>query len=624
MAFSLVVTLPLTRERDKGITMNNIGAYIEEVAKTYWGEPTLRRGHTLRWGNNGSREVDLRKGTWFDFEANEGGGVIDLVKQNEGVSPLYTIPDILEKKFGIQKRMQESIKPARFMSACYDYVDENGEVKYQVQRFEPKTFRQRRPDEKGDWVYNMQGVEALPYRLPDIMAKPNMPIFIVEGEKAADKLAKIGLLATSNHGGAKNWKAELNRHFKGRRIVILPDNDEAGSAHADLVVSELFGVADMIKRLELPGLPLKGDVVDWLEAGNGLEALLAAVKDTPVIESAPELKAVEAAPEADSDLFEFVGAEYLRNMPPINWAIGEGDAGIITAHGLTVLYGAPGAGKSFIALDMALSIANGVAWQGMPVKAGKVLYIAGEGVGGLGKRLKAWEMHNKVKDKGNLYILPIAVNFREGNEVEKLMRSIDKAGDGWSCVFVDTVARSLVGADENSATELGLWVAAADSVKTHCRCALVGVHHSGKDSSRGMRGSSALLGAVDSSLVVTKDDGFVTMKCEKQKDAEPADDHVFEMVEVALMDGASIVLKKADEAAPKPRRKTDENEQLAIEALQNLLIDQGVKAVTNKSWADAHRLKCPDLDRRRASDARHALVRKRIVASDNGKVWIIN
>ena len=604
--------------------MNNIGAYIEEVAKTYWGEPTLRRGHTLRWGNNGSREVDLRKGTWFDFEANEGGGVIDLVKQNEGVSPLYTIPDILEKKFGIQKRMQESIKPARFMSACYDYVDENGEVKYQVQRFEPKTFRQRRPDEKGDWVYNMQGVEALPYRLPDIMAKPNMPIFIVEGEKAADKLAKIGLLATSNHGGAKNWKAELNRHFKGRRIVILPDNDEAGSAHADLVVSELFGVADMIKRLELPGLPLKGDVVDWLEAGNGLEALLAAVKDTPVIESAPELKAVEAAPEADSDLFEFVGAEYLRNMPPINWAIGEGDAGIITAHGLTVLYGAPGAGKSFIALDMALSIANGVAWQGMPVKAGKVLYIAGEGVGGLGKRLKAWEMHNKVKDKGNLYILPIAVNFREGNEVEKLMRSIDKAGDGWSCVFVDTVARSLVGADENSATELGLWVAAADSVKTHCRCALVGVHHSGKDSSRGMRGSSALLGAVDSSLVVTKDDGFVTMKCEKQKDAEPADDHVFEMVEVALMDGASIVLKKADEAAPKPRRKTDENEQLAIEALQNLLIDQGVKAVTNKSWADAHRLKCPDLDRRRASDARHALVRKRIVASDNGKVWIIN
>lgn len=604
--------------------MNNIGAYIEEVAKTYWGEPTIRRGHTLRWGNNGSREVDLRKGTWFDFEANEGGGVIDLVKQNEGVSPLYTIPDILEKKFGIQKRVQESIKPARFMSACYDYVDEHGEVRYQVQRFEPKTFRQRRPDEKGDWVYNMQGVEALPYRLPDIIAKPEMPIFIVEGEKAADKLAKMGLVATTNHGGAKNWKSELGRHFKGRRVVILPDNDEAGSAHADLVVSELFGIADMIKRVDLPDLPLKGDVVDWINAGNGKDALLAIIKAAPVLESAPEVKPATDEPEADSDLFEFVGAEYLRNMPPINWAIGEGDAGIITAHGLTVLYGAPGAGKSFIALDMALSIANGVSWQGMPVKAGKVLYIAGEGVGGLGKRLKAWEAHNKVKDKGNLYILPIAVNFREQNEVEKLMRSIDKAGDGWSCVFVDTVARSLVGADENSATELGLWVAAADSVKTHCRCALVGVHHSGKDSSRGMRGSSALLGAVDTSLVVTKDEGFVTMRCEKQKDAEPADEHVFEMVEIALMDGASIVLKKADAAAPKPRKKTDENEQLALEALQNLLIDQGVKAVTNKAWADAHRLKCPDLDRRRASDARHALVRKRIVASDVGKVWIIN
>jgi putative DNA primase/helicase len=322
--------------------MNNIGAYIEEVAKTYWGEPTIRRGHTLRWGNNGSREVDLRKGTWFDFEANEGGGVIDLVKQNEGVSPLYTIPDILEKKFGIQKRVQESIKPARFMSACYDYVDENGEVKYQVQRFEPKTFRQRRPDEKGDWVYNMQGVEALPYRLPDIIAKPEMPIFVVEGEKAADKLAKMGLVATTNHGGAKNWKSELSRHFKGRRVVILPDNDEAGSAHADLVVSELFGVADMIKRVDLPDLPPKGDIVDWINAGNGLDAFMAIVKAAPVLESAPEAKPALAESEADSDLFDFVGAEYLRNMPPINWAIGEGDAGIITAHGLTVLYGAPG------------------------------------------------------------------------------------------------------------------------------------------------------------------------------------------------------------------------------------------------------------------------------------------
>lgn len=205
--------------------MTNIAAHAEAVAKAYWGEPAVRRGHILRWGTHGSKELDLRKGTWFDFENNEGGGVVDLVRRYEGATILGSIPDILEKKFGIQKQTQVSLQPARFMSACYDYVDENGEVRYQVRRFEPKTFRQCRPDGKGGWLYNMQDVEALPYRLPDILARPDEPVFIVEGEKAADKVATMGLLATSSHGGAKKWQSVLNRWFEGRNVVILPDND---------------------------------------------------------------------------------------------------------------------------------------------------------------------------------------------------------------------------------------------------------------------------------------------------------------------------------------------------------------------------------------------------------------
>ena len=605
--------------------MTNIAAHAEAVAKAYWGEPAVRRGHILRWGTHGSKELDLRKGTWFDFENNEGGGVVDLVRRHEGATILGSIPDILEKKFGIQKQTQVSLQPARFMSACYDYVDENGEVRYQVRRFEPKTFRQCRPDGKGGWLYNMQDVEALPYRLTDILARPDEPVFIVEGEKAADRLAKMGLLATSSHGGAKKWQSVLNRWFEGRNVVILPDNDEPGHAHADLVASELYGVAARIKRVELPALPDKGDIVDWLAAGNGKDELLAAVKAAPALEQAPEVS--DSPDEPEGDFFEFVGASYIRNMPPIEWVVGDGDSGIITQHGLSVMYGAPGAGKSFIALDMALCIAEGLPWQGIPTRQGKVLYIAGEGVGGLGKRLKAWEAHNDVRVGDNLYVLQVAVNFREQGDVEKLMRSIDKAGEGWTCVFVDTVARSLVGADENSATELGLWVAAADSLKAHCKCALVGIHHSGKDSTRGMRGSSALLGAVDTSLVVSKDENIVYMRCEKQKDAEPIDEQVFEMTEVALIDGSSIVLKRVDGDKPVKKKKAKGltvNQRLALEALQNVVIDTGNQVVSASLWHEAHKQKCPDLDRRRAQDARHTLIEAGLVAADKNKVWLIN
>ena len=608
--------------------MSNIAAHAEAVAKAYWGEPAVRRGHILRWGTHGSKELDLRKGTWFDFENNEGGGVVDLVRKNEGATILGSIPDILEKKFGIQKQAQVSLQPARFMSACYDYIDEHGEVQYQVRRYEPKTFRQCRPDGKGGWLYNMDGVEALPYNLHQILARPDEPVFIVEGEKAAEKVATIGLLATTSHGGAKKWQPVLNKWFEGRNVIVLPDNDEAGKAHADMVVANLFGVANRIKRVELPNLPDKGDIVDWL-VSNDRDALMGAVKATPVIEAAPEpvVEADDYNNDNNSDLFEFVGADYIRNMPPIDWVIGEGDKGIITQHGLSVMYGAPGAGKSFVALDMALSICTGTPWQGIPTRQGKVLYIAGEGVGGLGKRLKAWEAHNGVRDGGNLKVLPIAVNFREQSEVEKLMRSIDAVGDGWTAVFVDTVARSLVGADENSATELGLWVAAADSLKAHCKCALIGIHHSGKDSTRGMRGSSALLGAVDTSLAVTKDEDIVYMRCEKQKDAEPADEQVFQMTDVALIDGSSVVLTRPDgDTVPKKKRSRGltPNQQLALEALQNALIDRSIDRVAMTIWSEEHKAKCPDLDRRRAQEARHALIEARIVGSDKHTVWVIN
>ena len=115
--------------------------------------------------------------------------------------------------------------------ATYDYTDEDGKLLYQVVRKPGKHFVQRRPDEKGGWIYNLDGVRRVLYRLPDLLSRPDETVFIVEGEKDADRLHRAGLLATTNPGGAGKWKAEYSAILNDRHVVTLPDNDSPGHKH---------------------------------------------------------------------------------------------------------------------------------------------------------------------------------------------------------------------------------------------------------------------------------------------------------------------------------------------------------------------------------------------------------
>jgi hypothetical protein len=113
---------------------------------------------------------------------------------------------------------------------------------------------------------------------------------IVEGEKDADNLFAAGFAATTNSGGAGKWTADLNRYFEGRDIHILPDNDEAGAGHAQQVAAALLGVARSIRIIRLPGLPPKGDVTDWLDAGGTVDGL------ADLLRAAPEAEAAAPSP----------------------------------------------------------------------------------------------------------------------------------------------------------------------------------------------------------------------------------------------------------------------------------------------------------------------------------------
>ena len=149
---------------------------------------------------------------------------------------------------------------------------------FQVVRYAPKTFRQRCPDGHGGWSWRVRGIRQVPYRLPELLgAALDVPVFVVEGEKDADRLASLGLVATCNAGGANTWPEALTPAFAGRTVYILPDNDVAGRSHAQKVAAALEGVADSIRIVGLPDLPPGGDVSDWLDDGGDAAALLAAV-----------------------------------------------------------------------------------------------------------------------------------------------------------------------------------------------------------------------------------------------------------------------------------------------------------------------------------------------------------
>ena len=161
----------------------------------------------------------------------------------------------------------------------YDYHDAAGKTIFQVCRMEPKSFRQRRPDGAGDWIWDLKSVNPVPYHLPEIMAAAL--VYQVEGEKDADRLRTLGLVATCNPMGAGKWRKEYSPYFQGKVVVILPDNDLAGRVHAQDVARNLYGIATSVKVVELPGLPEKGDVSDWIDAGGTPEQLRALMEAAP-------------------------------------------------------------------------------------------------------------------------------------------------------------------------------------------------------------------------------------------------------------------------------------------------------------------------------------------------------
>ena len=175
-----------------------------------------------------------------------------------------------------------SPRSGKIIAATYDYVDERGQLLFQCLRYEPKDFRQRRPDGNVGWIYNLRGVRRVLFRLPTLQNAKT--IFIAEGEKDVLKLVDLGFVATCNPMGAGKWSPDYSDQLVGKHAVIFPDNDELGRKHAELVAHSLQGKATSVRIVPVPH---GKDVSDWIRRGASKAEIEEAIQAAKILESCP-------------------------------------------------------------------------------------------------------------------------------------------------------------------------------------------------------------------------------------------------------------------------------------------------------------------------------------------------
>jgi RecA-family ATPase len=212
----------------------------------------------------------------------------------------------------------------------------------------------------------------------------------------------------------------------------------------------------------------------------------------------------------------------MRSLPDPSWLV----ANLFPAHAVAVLYGPTGTFKTFTALDIGVAIAAGIPIWGRTVAQGAVAYCAGESPLGIArKRLPALMQHRAIADPDAVpfALVPAVPLVSTPSDVEALIAALQGTGLRFALIVIDTVARALGGLDENSAKDVGLLRAAMEQLRDTFDCSVLLIHHTGKDESRGARGSSALIADLDAAFESKADPEVlaVTLRCEKQRDADP-------------------------------------------------------------------------------------------------------
>lgn len=546
--------------------------HMEAVAKFFWGEPNNRLSSAteMRFGNQGSRSVDLEKGVWADHEAGTGGGVLALVAQERhcrnGDAVRFLREDLgLDIPDDRPQRAGGDTRTDRKIVATYDYTDEEGALVFQVVRYNPKDFRQRRPDQTavGGWNWSTKGVRQVPYRLGDVVEAIALEgtVFIVEGEKDANALWDAGIPATCNAGGAGKWPDGLAEHFRGADVVILPDNDDAGRNHAAIVGNALQGHASRVRTLDLPGLPLKGDVSDWMRSGgNAVELYIQLEQHAKDWAKAPPVSRFGAV------LWSQMDRVTMRHDWLVEDMMFEGDFGLA--------YGASQSGKSFLAIDLGHAIARGTKFLGKETRQGSVIYQAGEGGKGVISRLRAYREHHNMRGEELPFVLlpgrvDLFTSAEDENGIEPFIEEI-LAWKAWlsdplRMVVIDTWSTATPGANENASEDVSRALRNIQRIQDTSKAAVLVVHHKNAAGEK-PRGHTSLYANADSALEVIRSEENPkerTLRIAKVKDGEDGEKIGFQLerVEIGTYDSGkertSCVVSPAEVESPRAGKTRD-------------------------------------------------------------------
>ena len=490
------------------------------------------------------------------------------------IRELHLLPELMERPDPLA-----NIKPIprNVLEQEWQYQDEDRTTVFVKQRYKVgetgKTYRLYKVDADGRRHPSLADARIVPYNLPQLLdAKTaGRNIFLVEGEKAADAITSIGMIATTAHTGAGSWPEAITEYFAGAQVIILPDNDVPGWQYAHKAAQAILPIAKSVKVVDL-GLQGQGDdAYEFIEAGAGRDKLVALVKAAQIITTVDQVTMPERLNPITNSVVEVTMAEWnpVENIAkefetepappipakptkqiniehwdsiqdePVKWMIDK----VLPVGSFSALFGPPGSFKSFIALDIAEAIATGRTWMGNEVsEQGAVLYLCGEGFGGVGARIKAIKQHHGTEDGAPIYVIRHQLNLRSSVEdFNALMIAVEnlvtELGIDFKLIIIDTLARAFGGGNENDSSDMGSFISSCGRIQSIVQdCALMILHHSGKDATKGLRGHSSLLGAVDTELELIRFEDSMKgiIRTAKQKDGEDGTRIGFEMVSVEL------------------------------------------------------------------------------------------
>lgn len=491
---------------------------------------------------------DEEHGAYFDHVSNDKGSLYDLAsKLNIELPDLKTdLPSTKRAYAGIEHYANaHGLTGDVLQKWGWVETEKNGRHALQFETRSGKRWRYI--DGEKPYYTSEKGYQRCWYGLTANVSKllgEGKSLVICNGEISTIAAQGYGVAATCITAGENALPIEMLNHLKSflgadaPPIIVAFDCDDKGRDSARKVVSQLRAAGFIARAADLQ-LGIGGDLADFCmlhqqDSSKQLNISPTLSDDSPLTKQVTTWRLISRAD--------------LHNLPRINWLM----EGQIPERGLVVIYGQSGVGKTFYSLDVALKVAQ----------TNKVVYMAAEGEYGYNPRITAWETHHH-KTGDNLIMCLGAVPMLDGGNVEMFIEACRVHQP--AAVFIDTLARTIAGSDENSSRDMGLFIQSCENVARNLDAVVILVHHTGK-SGADERGSSSLRGAADVMIKISSDDDMILVECSKTKDAQPFDDKYYRLLPVNVSIGGDTfvepviveserVIQTPDEPLGKNQRK---------------------------------------------------------------------